>query len=174
MKTDLFGNRLRGALPRWLGWGAACGAVSLGCAMVFGVNDAGALVAMILGIATWSVACALLTASGACARHLAAGAVWGRALVWGLWLRVGLSLLVLPDFWAGIRSMGLVDEGLRAMPGAWSISPPHCVWVYLTTLVQGIWVVGTLFGLTVLARLAMRRDEKAFASAGDGADAAGL
>jgi hypothetical protein len=142
--------------------------------LVFGINSMEAIAAMVLGIATWSVGFALLTAWEGCAQHLEPGRAWRRALMWGLTLRVLLVLVVIPDFWAGICSMGLVDNVLRAVfwdePGSSSAFSR----VYLITLLQGMWVAGTLLALTGVIRCFLRDDEKAVASQGGCSDAAPL
>lgn len=169
MNKNMFWIRLGKSLPRWLGWGAACGSLSMMCALFFGEGGADAVVAMLLGILTWSGVCALITASDAYARRADSG-VWDRALDAALWIRAagtllgallmvvgrgvpwvaGMNLLILPDFWAGMVSIH-VGHGLAGGFSEMSTGVPREFGqTYVTTLVQGAWVVFSIMFLAAI------------------------
>jgi len=183
-------NRFGRELLCYLGWGVACGSVSLGCAWTAGFNKGADLGAMIAGVVTWSVLCAVFTAREAFSERWADG-IWGRALRLSLRGRAGLTLVgatmmglgfsvpalarwwvwtVVPDFIAGAVSSSLTQ---------WMVSgkgdlPAGFFAVYLTTLVQGAWVIGTVLALAGIIRCFLRDSEKAVASQGACSDSAPL
>ena len=176
MKKESFVGRLGRVLPRWLGWGAACGSLSLMCACVFGDGGAWALVAMGLGIVTWSVVCAAVTASEAYDERAAAGC-WDESLRLGLSIRAGGTLLgaivmvagllvpwiagvnwlILPDFWAGMVSIQAghwISGGVGGMTGE---APRDFAVTYVTTMVQGVWVVGSIVVVASIVHAVRKR-----------------
>ncbi len=184
MNTKNYLNRFGRGLFCYLGWGVACGSVSLGCAWTAGFNKGADLGAMVAGVVTWSVLCAAFTAREAFSERWADG-VWGRALRLGLTL-IGATMMglgfsvpalagwwvwtVVPDFIAGAVSSSLTQwmvSGKGDLPGGFFA-------VYLTTLVQGAWVIGTVLGLAGIIRCFLRDGEKAVASQGACLDAAPL
>jgi hypothetical protein len=145
----------------------ACGSLSLVCALVFGVGGGVSLVAMLLGILTWSLVCGVVAATEGYVERVECSS-WEQAVRLALRIRAGwtllgcvgmiaglvipwiagLNLMVLPDFWAGMVAVhvgqGIWNGFSEAMDGV-----PHGFGaVYLTTLMQGAWV---LFSIGVLA-----------------------
>lgn len=62
----------------------------------------------------------------------------------------GVNWLILPDFWAGMASIQaghLISGGLGGVSG--EVLQEFAV-TYVTTLVQGGWVVGSITGLAVV------------------------
>jgi hypothetical protein len=167
MKNEFIG-RLGKTLPVWLGWGIACGSVSWACALIFDVGGGlSGWGAMGSGILTWSVACALFAATETYAKHVD-DTGWADALRLALRIRAGGTLLgavmmtlgltvplfaafnfiILPDFWAGMLSVN-VGQGLsKVIWGTMEQGEQAFGVIYLTTLVQGAWVVGSIAGLT--------------------------
>ncbi len=190
MNTKNYLNRFWREVLCYLGWATACGSVSLGCAWGAGFNKGADLGAMCAGVVTWSVLCAAFTAREAFSARWADG-VWRRALRLGLRGRAGLTLVgatmmglgfsvpapagwwvwtVVPDFIAGAVSSSMTQwlvSGKGDLPGGFFP-------VYLTTLVQGAWVIGTVLALTGIIRCFLRNGEKAVASREGGLDAAPL
>ena len=191
MNTENYLNRFGREAIGYLGWASACGSVSLGCAWTAGFSKGADLGAMIAGVVTWSVLCAAFTAREAFVVRWADDGVWGRALRLGLRGRAGLTLVgatmmglgfsvpalagwwvwtVVPDFIAGAGSVSLTQwlvSGKGDLPGGFFA-------VYLTTLVQGAWVIGTVLGLAGIIRCFLRDGEKAVASQEGCSDAAPL
>lgn len=168
--------RLRGPLWRWLGWGAACGSVSFACALAFGVGGTDAWIAMVAGIITWSLACAWIEAMrgsggswarafGLALRLRAAGTALGAGIMLlGVPLPIagGMNVLMIPDFSAGLFSMKLGHWVLSGFSTASVDFPRGFREVYLTTLIQGAWVlasVGVLAAIIFGVRGARRTTE---------------
>jgi hypothetical protein len=60
----------------------------------------------------------------------------------------GFNFMILPDFWAGMLSVN-VGQGISRVFGSMMDQGDHAFGViYLTTLVQGAWVIGSIVGLT--------------------------
>lgn len=167
MKNNDYVKRLRTSLPYWLGWGVACGSLSGVCAVVFDIAaGVEAWMAMAAGIVTWSMICAGVAASE-WYRAAVEGREWVRALRLALRIRAGVTivgtvvmavglgvpwvagvnLVILPDFWAGLLSVQ-AGHGVAALlmgaEGSGGIA------IYVTTLVQGTWVLGSIGGLAVV------------------------
>jgi len=190
MNAENYLNRLGKEALAYLGWGAACGSVSLGWAWIAGFNKGPDLGAMIAGVATWSVLCAIFSISERVPAGFTEG-VWGRALRLALRSRAALTL-------AGAAMMGL-SSGVSSLAGWWEVTgfsdlitgaispsltrgvvpgtgdlPGGFFAVYLATLVQGAWVIASILGVGGVIRCFLRNEEKAVASREVATDAAPL
>jgi hypothetical protein len=168
MKNNEFVRRLCVTLPVWLGWGAACSSVSWVCALVFDVGHGlSGCAAMSLGILTWSLVCGAVAATEAYEEHVdctgwadalrlalrirAAATLVGALLMTlglGVPLLAGFNFMILPDFWAGMLSVNVGQGISKVLWGAMEQGDRDFGVIYLTTLVQGAWVIGSIVGLT--------------------------
>jgi hypothetical protein len=142
-------------------------------ALLFGVAGSRAVAAMLSGIVTWSVVCAVIAASEPYVVHVETGP-WRRNLQLALWIRAmvtvaGASLMLLAkwlpgggglfatlDLFAGmtaIRLSGWLLSGLTKVTGD---IPQEFASVYLTTLIQGAWVLATVVGLAAIIHVIRR------------------
>lgn len=180
-----YNKRFWKQLTKWIVWGAACASLSFMCAWVFGDAGGGAWVAMVAGVLSWSGLCTAITATEAYERRMAeGGGAWARAFRAALIVRVGgtalgalvltmgavlpgmsgLSLLIWPDFWAGVVSIRLSGWVFGGFVWQSDGMPRGLGEVYVTTLMQGAWVVGSLVALTAVCygvrRVVARRQRR--------------
>ena len=86
----------------------------------------------------------------------------------------GWLWLIAPDFVGGAIAVGLTRWVVTGFSAVGLELPSGFGPVYLTTLVQGAWVIGSILALTGIIRCFLRNDQKAVASGEACSDAATL
>jgi hypothetical protein len=163
-------------LAFWAPRGVICAVPSFWFAATTGYNTAPEIAGMCAAVATFVFALAGMTAFPRY-RSWMGETAFGRRLQLATTLRTGWAvcgilaiclefflarsvyvfalILIMPDFYAGVLSVGCVELLASIFHQAGGVESNSFGWTYLTTLLQGMWIALTLFvlavGLTVIS-----------------------